>query len=184
MNQQLTPTDILNFWYTPPMSKHWFSATAEIDKSIRTQFMGIWEQAAQGELDDWQDSAEGCLALCIILDQFPLNMFRGEARSFSTEQQAIAICKHAVRMRLDQQLAPDRLMFLYMALMHSEHMADQDESVRLFSAAGLERNIRFAQHHREIVERFGRFPHRNEILGRESSAAELAYLKSKEAFTG
>lgn len=188
MTQQRTPQpapdDILNFWYTPPMSEHWFSSTAEIDESIRTQFAGIWEQAAQGKLDDWQDSAQGCLALCIILDQFPLNMFRGDAKSFSTEQQAVAVCKHAVNQGFDQQLAQERLMFLYMPLMHSEHMADQDESVRLFTAAGLERNAQFAEHHRGIVARYGRFPHRNKVLGRESSGEELEYLASDEAFTG
>ena len=184
MPQELTPNEILEFWYTPPMSEHWFSSTLEIDALIRTKFAATWEQAAQGKLADWQNNAEGCLALCIILDQFPLNMFRGEAKSFSTEQQAVAICKHAVSQGFDQQLPMERLMFLYMALMHSEHLADQDESIRLFAAAGLERNAKFAEHHRGIVARFGRFPHRNTALGRESSAEELDYLASDEAFTG
>lgn len=178
------PNEILDFWFTPPMSDHWFNSTGAIDSDIRTRFETLWARAAKNELDDWQSTADGCLALCIILDQLPLNMFRGEAKGFSTEQQAVAITKHAVSAGLDQQLSKKRLAFLYMPLMHSEHKEDQDESVRLFDAAGLEHNARFARHHRSIVERFGRFPHRNAILGRTSSPEEVAYLNSKEAFTG
>lgn len=179
-----TLTDILDFWYTPPMSGHWFSSTPAIDADIRTHYAALWQQAAQGNLDHWRQTPEGCLALCIVLDQFPLNMFRGEAKSFATEQQAVTVSKHAVAQGLDQQLPQAQLAFLYMPLMHSENLADQDESVRLFEAAGLEVNARFARHHREIVRRFGRFPHRNAILGRESTPEELVYLNSKEAFTG
>ena len=177
-------TDILNFWYTPPMSQHWFSSTAAIDADIRTRFESTWVAAKTGELDAWKQTPEGCLALCIVLDQFPLNMYRGQALSFSTEQQAIAITKQALAQGFDQQLPPERLMFLYMPLMHSEQLADQEASVRLFAAAGLMDNARFAEHHQGIVQRFGRFPHRNAALGRESTPAELEYLNSKEAFTG
>lgn len=180
----MTPEDILSFWYTPPMPEHWFASTPTIDADIRERFGALWEQAAAGEWDHWQATPEGCLALCIVLDQFPLNMFRGEARSFSTEQQAVAVTKHAVAKGFDQQLPVERRSFLYMPLMHSEHLEDQDESVRLFEAAGLEANARFARHHREIVQYFGRFPHRNTALGRESTAEELTYLASKDAFTG
>ncbi|MBF6057749.1 DUF924 family protein [Thiomicrorhabdus heinhorstiae] len=180
----MNPLDILNFWYTPPMSEHWFSSTPEIDAEIREKFESVWEKAAEGKLDAWKETAEGCLALCIVLDQFPLNMFRGEAKSFSTEQQAVAVCKYAVEKGLDQQLPIERRTFLYMPLMHSEHLADQDESVRLFEASKLENNIKFAHHHREIVRQYGRFPHRNAILGRGSTQAEIDYLNSPQAFTG
>lgn len=179
-----TPAAILDFWYNPPMSAHWFASTPAIDAAILARYEGLWASAAAGELVAWRDSAEGCLALCIVLDQFPLNMFRGQARSFSTEQQAVAVTKHAVTQGFDALLPKERLMFLYMPLMHSEYLADQDESVRLFDVMGLEANARFARHHREIVRRFGRFPHRNALLGRVSTADELAYLASKEAFTG
>lgn len=179
-----TPADILDFWYTPPLPEHWFVSTPALDADIHQRFGALWEQAAAGELDAWQASPEGCLALCIVLDQFPLNMFRGETRSFSTEQHAVAVTKHAVQQGFDQLLPPERRIFLYMPLMHSEHLVDQDESVRLFEIAGLEANARFARHHREIVRQFGRFPHRNTALGRESTAEEQAYLASKEAFTG
>jgi len=177
-------TDILNFWYNPPMPQHWFNSTAEIDADIRARFESTWAAAKAGELDTWKQTPEGCLALCIVLDQFPLNMFRGQAQSFSTEQQAVAVTKYAVEQGFDQQLPPERVMFLYMPLMHSEHLADQDASVRLFTAVGLMDNARFAEHHRGIVQRFGRFPHRNEVLGRASTPAELEYLNSKEAFKG
>ena len=176
--------EILDFWYTPPMSEHWFNSTPQIDQTIRERFESIWQQAKAGALDHWQATPEGCLALCIVLDQFPLNMYRGKAISFSTEQQAVAVCKHAVAQGFDQQLPKERVMFLYMPLMHSEHLADQDESVRLFTAVGLVDNAKFAEHHRGIVQRFGRFPHRNAALGRESTPAELEYLNSKEAFKG
>lgn len=177
-------TDILDFWYTPPMPEHWFNSTPAIDNEIRERFEHTWQQAKMGMLDAWTQSPEGCLALCIVLDQFPLNMYRGQARSFSTEQQAVAVTKQAIMQGFEQQLMPERVMFLYMPLMHSEHLADQDESVRLFTAAGLGENAHFAEHHRGIVQRFGRFPHRNVALGRESTPAELEYLNSTEAFKG
>ncbi len=180
----ITPDDILDFWYSPPMPQYWFASTPVIDADIRERFGALWEQAAAGELDAWQATPEGCLALCIVLDQFPLNMFRGEVRSFSTEQQAVVVSKQAVQRGFDTLLPLERRSFLYMPLMHSEHLVDQDESVRLFDAAGLDANARFARHHRDIVRLFGRFPHRNAVLGRESTAEELAYLASKEAFTG
>ena len=160
------------------MSEHWFSSTPEIDANIRSRYSVLWLQAAQGDLDHWQETAEGCLALCIVLDQFPLNMFRGDAKSFSTEQQAVAVAKHAVVRGLDQHVPVERRAFLYMPLMHSESSADQDESVRLFEAAGLDGNARFAHHHRDLIRRFGRFPHRNEVLGRETTDEERAFLAS------
>ena len=180
----MTPADVIDFWYSPSMAEHWFQSTPAIDQTIRDRFESLWESAAGGELTSWQDSPEGCLALCIVLDQFPLNMFRGESKSFSTEQQAVMVTKEAVAKGLDQQLTPDKRAFLYMPLMHSEDLADQDESVRLFEAAGLTDNLKFARHHRELIRQFGRFPHRNAILGRISSDAEKAYLDSPNAFTG
>lgn len=179
-----TPEEILKFWFTEPANQHWFNSTQELDDQIRDRYQSLWEQAATGALDDWKQSAKGCLALVIILDQFPLNMFRGEAKSFSTEQQAVAITKHALEQGLDQQLPKDQLAFLYMPLMHSESLADQDQAVACFEAAGLQYNLEFAQHHREIVRRFGRFPHRNAALGRQGTAEELEWLASDEAFKG
>jgi uncharacterized protein (DUF924 family) len=111
-------------------------------------------------------------------------MYRGQAKSFASETQAIAISLHAIEKGFDRELSTDRLAFLYMPLMHSEELVDQDRSVELFEAAGLESNARFARHHRELIRRFDRFPHRNAILGRQSTPEELEYLASNQAFTG
>lgn len=183
-NQTASSDDILEFWFADTMRPAWFRSTPQIDGQIRMRFEDTWRAAAEGRLDHWQDSADGALALAIVLDQFPLNMFRGRRESFATEAQAIAVAKKAIDEGLDQQLATERVAFLYMPLMHSERLADQDLSLRLFEAAGLQDNLRFARHHHELIRRFGRFPHRNEILGRTSTVLEQIYLASDEAFTG
>lgn len=182
MNNEITK--VLDFWFTKPISDHWFSSTPEIDQLITDEYESIWEQAKAGGLDSWKDNADGCLALCIILDQLPLNMFRDSAKGFSTEQQAVEITKHAIDKGFDNEIPNDRVSFLYMPLMHSENMDDQNLAVQCFEKAKLEGNLQFAKHHRGIVEKYGRFPHRNEALGRESSQAEMDYLNSDKAFTG
>ena len=176
--------EILDFWFNEPINQHWFSSTPEIDRQISDLYEKTWEKAQAGEFQSWQQSAEGCLALCIVLDQFPLNMFRGTAKSFSTEQAAVRIAKWAIESNFDKKLSKDRLSFLFMPLMHSENLDDQDLAVSFFETAKLEGNIRFAKHHRELIREFGRFPHRNAILGRESTQEELDYLNSDKAFTG
>lgn len=184
MSTDITPIHILEFWYSERMRKHWFASTPALDREIRDRYQALWQQAAAGELDHWQESAEGSLALAIVLDQFPLNMFRGQPKSFCTERQAISVTLNALKKGHDKHLPKDRLAFLFMPLMHSENPEEQDLSVSLFGQYGLKDNIRFAEHHRELIRRFGRFPHRNVILGRESTPEELAYLASKEAFRG
>ena len=179
-----SPADILQFWYSAPMKKHWFQSTPEIDALIRDQYEELWSRAALGELDSWKESAEGCLALILLFDQFPLNMFRGEAKSFSTEAHSIDLSLFGLEQSYDQQLRRDQLSFFYMPLMHSELMEHQDLSVKMFEQAGLENNLRFAKHHRQIIEQFGRFPHRNAILQRQSTQAETDYLGSKNSFKG
>ena len=176
--------EVLDFWFGAAMEKRWFDATPALDAQIRERFEPTWMQAAGGVLDGWRDDPDGALALAIVLDQFPLNMYRGQARSFTTLAQAITVTRHAVAHGLNNRLEASRVAFLYMPLMHSEDLADQDESVRLFEAAGLQSNARFARHHRALIRRFGRFPHRNAILGRLSSDEEIRYLASKEAFLG
>ena len=178
------PREVLDFWFAEGMQRRWFRATPALDAEVRTRFEALWHEAATGSLDHWAAGADGALALVIVLDQFPLNMFRGEPRAFSTEGKAVAVTLDAVARGLDAELEGPRKAFLYLPLMHSEDMAHQEASVRLFEAAGLTENARFARHHRELIRRFGRFPHRNAILGRASTPEELAYLASKEAFTG
>ncbi|MEE9310635.1 MAG: DUF924 family protein [Cocleimonas sp.] len=185
MNNDITDiTKVLNFWFTKPICDHWFSSTPNIDQQITEGYESIWQQAKAGEFDSWKSTADGCLALCILLDQLPLNMFRSSAKSFSTEQQAVAIAKHAINTGLDEEISNNRVAFLYMPLMHSENMDDQDLAVSCFEKTKLEGNLQFSKHHRGIVAEFGRFPHRNEALGRESSPAEIEYLNSDKAFTG
>jgi uncharacterized protein (DUF924 family) len=179
-----TPQTILDYWYSDRVKKHWFSSTEELDKEIKEKYESVWKSAIRGELNDWKKSAEGCLALAIIFDQFPLNMFRGEVESFSTEAMAVKVSKLAIGKGFDQEIEKDKVAFLYMPLMHSENIDDQNLSVSLFEKAGLEENAKFAKHHRGIVQQFGRFPHRNEILQRESSQSEIDYLNSDEAFKG
>lgn len=184
MKETITPDDIIDFWYSDEMRPRWFASTPQLDADIRARFEQVWHSATAGELEHWKDTPQGCLALAIVLDQFPLNMFRGEARSFSTEQAAVETSKFAIARGYDREIAVERRGFLYLPLMHSENLANQDLSVRMFEQPGLEGNLRWARHHRELVRKFGRFPHRNTILGRESSPEETAYLASKEAFLG
>jgi uncharacterized protein (DUF924 family) len=184
MGRVVVPAEILEFWFSPQMEKQWFSSTPTLDRQIRKQYAVLWSRAAVGECDSWKGTADGSLALTIVLDQFPLNMFRGKPDSFSTEQLAVRVALEAVSRQQDRELPKERVAFLYMPLMHSENPTHQELSVELFDKAGLEHNARFARHHRDLILRFGRFPHRNAILGRESTPEELDYLESKEAFKG
>jgi len=179
-----SPQSIVDFWFSDAVRPLWFKSTAEFDNQLRDRFGMVWQDAAAGKLDSWAESAEGALALVILLDQIPLNIYRGKARSFSTEAKAREIAERAIDKGWDTTLPDEQKAFLYMPFMHSETLADQDQAVVLYQAAGLEDNLKFAQHHQDIIRRFGRFPHRNEILGRQNSEAEQAYLASDEAFHG
>ncbi|MGF1643206.1 MAG: DUF924 family protein [Thiotrichales bacterium] len=183
-NSLATPDEINAFWFSAPVQALWFNATPAFDAALRSRFLATWHAARAGGLEHWEAAPTGALALTIVLDQFPLNMYRNEALAFSTEQAARDVAERAIERRFDQTLDDAGRAFLYLPLMHSEKLADQDRSVALFEAAGLTANLRFARHHREIVRRFGRFPHRNAILGRISTPEELAYLDSPEAFHG
>lgn len=173
---------VVDFWFAPEVAKHWFASTPELDAEIRQRFEPLWQRAAAGECDTWADSAAGALALIIVLDQFPLNMFRGEAAAFSTEQHAVRVTRQALAHNHHRTVSDQQRLFLFLPLMHSENLDDQNASVALFAAAGME--TRWAEHHRQIVQRFGRFPHRNASLGRQSTSEELAYLASDAAFKG
>lgn len=175
---------IIEFWFSEPANKQWFKSNPEFDTEILRKYHLTWTQASNNQLDYWQDTTESCLALIIVLDQFPLNMFRGTAKSFSTEAKAINVSRKAISNGFDKLLSTTQLSFLYMPFMHSEILENQNYSVKLFEQAGLESNIRFAKHHRSIIERFGRFPHRNEILKRTNTSEELEYLASPQAFKG
>jgi uncharacterized protein (DUF924 family) len=171
-------SEVLGFWFAPERRKHWFEASEAFDAAVR-RALGAWhEAAASGRLDHWRESAEGCLALCILLDQVPRNVFRGTPQAFASDAQARAVARHAVERGFDLAFADkDRRMFLYLPLEHSEELADQELCVALCrERIDDPEYLRYAERHREIVARFGRFPHRNAILGRPSTPEETAFL--------
>ena len=180
----MTPGDVLDYWFEPAHRRAWFRSTPELDRDLRARFEAHWVAARDGRLVAWEDDPQGALALAILLDQLPLNMFRGQARSFSTGQQALQVARAAIGRGFDAGFDAPRKTFLYLPFMHSESLADQDRSVALFAAAGLPDNLRWARHHRAIIRRFGRFPHRNRMLGRASTPEEIAWLASIEGFKG
>ena len=174
---KLIASDILNFWFSDEVKPKRFKKDVAFDKQIKDQFFDVYQKASQGELDDWKTTVQGGLALVIVLDQFPRNMFRGAEQSFSTDHQAREVARFSVTEGDETKLTVSERSFLYMPFMHSEDLADQDLSVTLFSKTGLESSLKFAILHRDIVKRFGRFPHRNVILQRDSTDEEVAFLK-------
>ena len=179
-----TADEVIEFWFSDPIRKQWFNAGDGLDEDIRQRFLPTWQAARDGHLAHWETSALGALALVIVLDQLPLNMFRGQPDSFSTEAASRRVAERAIAAGLEQQLSKQHKLMLYMPYMHSESMADQDRAITLFNTAGLSDNAKWARHHRAIVARFGRFPHRNALLGRDSSPDEIAWLASADAFNG
>ncbi|MBL8251621.1 MAG: DUF924 domain-containing protein [Candidatus Competibacter sp.] len=179
-----SPQALIDFWFAESAQALWFDSTPEFDQTLRERFLDTYRAAAAGRLADWERTPPGALALTIALDQFPLNMFRGQPESFATEAAARAVADRAIARRFDLQLNPMERLFLYLPFMHGETLADQERSVRLFEALGLDDSARFARHHRDLIVRFGRFPHRNAILGRDSTPEEIAYLNSPDAFHG
>lgn len=181
------PDDILDFWFgregEPGYGEfrdEWFQKDDEFDWQIRDRFLEDYEKAAQSEYYRWRDEPESCLALVILLDQFPRNLFRGDPRTHATDDKALDISREAVHKGLDQKLPPFQRHFLYMPFMHSERVEDQRRSVALFRELAEEDGpdvTEFAEGHRDIVEQFGRFPHRNEILGRKTTPEEAEFLE-------
>lgn len=176
------PTLILDFWFEEVGPEGWFVKDQALDARIKERFSGSYDAAAAGDFDHWQESAPEALALVILLDQFPRNMFRDTPRAFATDGKALAAAKDAIARDLDRDLTPGERQFLYMPFQHSEDLADQVRSVDLFAErVGDEKTLDFAKRHLAVIERFGRFPHRNAILGRRSTSAETEYLAGPEA---
>ena len=178
--------EVLEFWFgredEPGFGEFreaWFRKDPEFDQMVRDRFQDLYEGAARGDLDAWKDEAHSCLALAILLDQFPRNMFRGDPRSYATDRKAQEIAEYAVDRALDRELPAFQRMFLYMPFMHSEDLEHQRRSVELFGVLGGEDDgdsSHYAVQHMEIIERFGRFPHRNEVLGRQTTPEEAEFL--------
>ncbi|MGH8686330.1 MAG: DUF924 family protein [Burkholderiales bacterium] len=172
---ETNPEALLRFWFDDH-AKDWFVKNPAFDAEIRSHFLAVHEAAAAGQLVSWSEAPRGALALAIALDQFPRNMFRGEARAFATDAQARATARIILQRGWDQQMAQPEQLFAYLPFEHSESPADQDLSCRLMKGFDPEQ-YRYAERHRELIERFGRFPHRNDILGRQSTPAEIEFLK-------
>jgi len=173
----MSPADIVTFWRDAGPEK-WFEKNDEFDRLIASKFLTVYEAAARGELAHFEDSAEGALALVILLDQFPRNMFRGSSRAFATDPLARAVASRAIARGFDLATDPTMRPLFYLPFMHSEEAADQHRCVALYEALGDEDLLKFATTHRDVVLQFGRFPHRNRILGRETTAAEREFLDS------
>jgi uncharacterized protein (DUF924 family) len=174
---------VLDFWFSDRARERWFDPTPDFDQTVRKRFAELFARAATGSLREWETSADGCLALCILLDQLPRNMFRGNARAFGTDDKALKVAEHAVAQGFDHRLPAERRQFLFLPFMHSETLANQLRALALYEHAQLPEGRRFAERYMQIIRRFGRFPHRNALLGRPSTEDELAFLKeSGESF--
>lgn len=170
------PADIIKFWFSDDSKPLWFAKSEPFDRLIATKFLLTYTYAKEGKLDAWKEKPESLVALIIILDQFPRNMFRNKPESFATDEQALALAKYGISHGFDKLLAnPEHQKFFYMPFMHSEHLADQTLALQLFKDDPLSSD--YAKRHYEIIKRFGRFPHRNAILGRVSTPEEIEFLK-------
>jgi len=169
---------VLKFWLDDVGSAGWYEVDAEVDRRITTEFAPLWQAAMAGDLACWINTARGALALLILTDQFPRNMFRGTANAYASDRLARRIARHAIKLRHDRATPEPERQFFYLPLMHSETLADQERCVRLLMlhmpVAG-PHNLPHAVKHREVIRHFGRFPSRNTALGRAYSDAELAY---------
>ncbi|WP_265501556.1 DUF924 family protein [Paracoccus beibuensis] len=177
-----TAQQVLDFWFSDGMKPNWFAKSDDIDSRIRDDFSTTYQAAHEGGLDHWMEDADSALALVIVLDQFPRNIHRGDARSFESNDIALRHARTAQDRGFDRDQSPERRQFFYLPFMHSEDLADQDRSVALYEALGNGHSQHFAREHRDIVARFGRFPHRNRVLGRDSTAEEAEFLKTHSGF--
>lgn len=171
----IEPHDILDFWFEAGPEKWWMSGP-DFDAEVRKRFDEANAAAALGQYDLWMKGKEGALALIILLDQFSRNLFRDDSQAFANDAKARDIALSAIRSQFDRQFDADHRQFFYLPFMHSENLADQDFCVALYRASGSENGVMHALEHREIILRFGRFPHRNTVMGRPTSPAEQAYL--------
>lgn len=169
--------DILQFWFHDIAPKQWWIKDADFDQQIQDKFQAIHQQARQGELYQWRATAHGRLAEIIVLDQFSRNMYRDTPQAFAYDGVALILAQEAVRNEADKVLSATEKSFLYLPYMHSESLAIHEVAVSLYQAKGLENNLDFEIKHKVIIEQFGRYPHRNNILGRTSTPEEIAFLK-------
>lgn len=174
---------LLEFWFAPGMEARWFAADPQFDRRLAERFGADLAQAAKGELDHWIEDADGALALVILLDQLPRNVFRGKPHAYALDSRALAMAEAAILRGHDRTLPPRRRTFLYLPFEHSESLRDQDYCVSLFRQAGDDpKGLDWAIRHRDVIARFGRFPHRNAVLERETTPEEAEFLKDHPRF--
>jgi len=170
--------DVLFFWFEQIDSSYWFKKDQHFDSQVRSRFLNFYKAICRGETAHWRSSPEGRLAEVIVLDQFTRNMFRGTAKSFEGDDLALTLAKEAVAVGDDMKLPIQQRAFMYMPYMHSEEKSVHEEAVKLFGQPGLENNLKFELLHKNIIDKFGRYPHRNEVLGRRSTSEELEFLRT------
>jgi uncharacterized protein (DUF924 family) len=179
MERYASPQEVVSFWREAGPDR-WFTKDEAFDQTCRDRFLLTYEAAARGDLNDWELTPEGALAVVLLLDQFPRNMFRGTKRVYATDPAAVMVADRAIERGYDKKVDPHLRRFFYLPFMHSESLRHQERSLALYEAAGDADSLKWARHHHDIVSRFGRFPHRNEILGRETTPEEAAFLNESE----
>jgi uncharacterized protein (DUF924 family) len=178
---EINSDTLLNFWFANEAD--WFRKNTEFDENILNNFSDLLQKGANGELEHWENEANDCLALIILFDQFPRNMFRDTPKMYSYDDKALNLTKHAIDKGFDMKLSTmSHRQFMYMPLMHSESLSEQELCVKLFKTLGSDYAVKYAKDHMEIIKRFGRFPHRNEILNRESSTDEIEFMKTHSGY--
>ena len=174
-------SQVLSFWFEELTEEDWFGADPNVDAMIASQFGGLHKAASRCELWPWRATAHGRLAEIILLDQFSRNIYRNKPAAFKQDAAALCLAQEAVSVNADASLTPTEKAFLYMPFMHSESAAVHDVAMQLFAVPGLETQLEFERRHRDIILRFGRYPHRNEIIGRASTDEELQFLATSES---
>jgi len=173
-----TKHEILHFWFEETEPQLWFQKSTDFDSRIKERFAVTYEMAKDGLCQSWSANAEGCLALCLLLDQFPRHIYRDQAAAYATDEQSLLVVKQAVHKGFDQVLSHEKRFFLYLPFEHSENMSDQKRNLELFKSMAEENPVAYtvAQQRYKTMEQFGRFPERNKALGRETTSEEQEYL--------
>lgn len=175
---------VLNFWFETLTPQQWFTQEPAIDRTIASRFLPLHKSATHGELWHWRTTPRGRLAEIIVLDQFSRNLYRNSAHAYAFDGMALILAQQAISVEADKVLTAEQCAFLYMPFMHSESLAMHDVALQLFSMPGLEQQLAFEKQHIALLKEFGRYPYRNQVLGRESTQAEQDYLaNNKEVFT-
>lgn len=173
----MSPKDILNFWFEEIEPQQQFTKDPDFDQEIRQRFGKVYEQIVSGETTHWRATPEGRLAEIIVLDQFSRNMFRDSPKAFQADPLALQLAQEAVHLKVDQAMPMNQRSFFYMPYMHSEDPKIHEQAMKLFDQKGLENGLKFEILHKKIIDRFGRYPHRNKILGRKSTKEEIEFLQ-------